>query len=768
MIASSLFAALLPTFLSGPLAPDDGLQLAAQWARPLGAAYSRVTADANLVVTLYGDGEQDFVVALSPEDGSVRWRHALGPVYLGHDGSTDGGISTPALGEELVFALGPRGSLRALERTSGEARWSVHLVDDLGAKAPDYGFTTSPVLVDGLLIVQVGGSEGRNLCAFDAGDGTLRWSMGEGEAGYASPEVLELGGTLQLVVLNDSELLGVAPADGRVLWTHTFEGRDGVGSGRAVAVDDTRFGVMVSRQFAVFEVTEEAGSWSVSETMRTRELGGGYAQPVYFDGYFYGYRSSFLTCVDATTGRRAWKSRPPGGRGLTLVGDRLVVFGSEGNVVVVRATPEGYFEESRLRALEQSGYSWPTAAAGRLFVRDTEGIACLTLDRDAAPLAAAGEEAASETPAPFLAYLAAQGVDAGSPEAVLAFLRERDSLPIVADGMVHFVYRGDVEDVAVVGSMTGDSQADPLRRLPGTEIFHRSYPIDDGASWSYGYQVAFSSTEPDPANPLRVPARRGELSEVRAPGYEPPTFLEEPAGERGTVTELPFASEQLANERTLQVWTPPGYDASRSSGYPLLLVHDGPNWIEIGSLTNALDNLVASGALVPLVVVFVAPIDEWWFEAGGSRTEPYLDMLATELVPFLEERYHLTDRPAERALMGARGYALTAAYGVVRHPEVFGRAGVQSVNLSDVARHGFFRELEEAAPKDAHFYVDWNRWEATNRDLGTDFGAYARTFVTALEEAGCALTKREALAGHGWASWRSRSDQLLTTLFGAP
>jgi enterochelin esterase-like enzyme/outer membrane protein assembly factor BamB len=747
---------------------DDGLALAPAWRRALGSGYSRVASDGELVVTQYSDGEKDWVVALAPEDGAVRWKHGLGATYLGHDGSENGPLSTPVLGEELIFALGPRGRLRALDRGSGEPRWSRHLVEELGAEEPEYGFTTTPVLAGDVLVVQVGGDEGRSLCGLDAATGELVWSAFEGRNDYFSPALLELLGRPQIVVVLGDGIHGVDPATGAELWMHPFGEGDGPDDGRVGAVDDARFLAKVGGRVAVFEVREEDGRLACAELVRTRELGGSYALPVHHDGHLYGFRSSFLTCVDAETGRRRWKSRPPGGRGLVLVGQHLVVFGAEGNVVVVRATPEAYVEESRVRALDASGYAWPAVADGRVYVRNAEEIACLTLERDAAPAVAAApaEVAPAAGAGAFAAFLAVLASASDPGERVETFLARQESFPIVEEGQVHFVFAGEAEDVAVVGSMTGGRRAEPLHRVPGTSLFHRSYPIEAGMRWEYAFQVDFDQPDLDPRNPRSTPGRRSPLSEVVAAGHREPEHLAEPRGPRGTLAEHEFASEQLGNTRALTVYLPPGY-AGSDARHPLLIVHDGPDWLEKGHMVRSLDNLIAAGRVQPLVVAFVAPLRERWFEAGGSRTEAYLAMVATELLPFLEERYRLTDDPSRRGLAGVLGFGLTSTLGVAQYPEVFGRASAQSTFLDDVARHALLARLAEAPPTDAVFYVDWNRYELRDPDLGWDFSDFSRRLVGALEGAGCEVVGGEAPDAHGWGSWSARTDALLTALFPA-
>jgi enterochelin esterase family protein len=330
---------------------------------------------------------------------------------------------------------------------------------------------------------------------------------------------------------------------------------------------------------------------------------------------------------------------------------------------------------------------------------------------------------------------------------------------------VSFVYVGEAEDVAIVGSMTGDVRAEPLERLEGTDVFLRTFAIEPGARFEYSLQIDFGEPVPDPRNPRTCETPFGRASEVVTPGYEVPAHVAAPTGPAGRVETVEYTSEMLGNTRELSIYLPAGYDEG-TEPLPLLLLHDGPHWIRLGGLPRALDHLIAAGRVPPLVAVAIAPLDRWWFESGGSRTEEYLAMLATELVPYLGERYRLTDDPAHRALTGVRGFGLTSVFGVVAHPDVFGRAGAQSPFLGDVARHAFFEELAADAPENARFYVDWNRYEEVDPDLGVDFGADARALRSALETAGCDVSGGEVLDCHGWKSWSARLDAMLVALFG--
>jgi len=347
-----------------------------------------------------------------------------------------------------------------------------------------------------------------------------------------------------------------------------------------------------------------------------------------------------------------------------------------------------------------------------------------------------------------------------------AFFEQNRSFPILEGNLVHFVFRGEVQDLAVAGSMVSGSAPDTMARIAGTDFYYRTYEIEPGARWEYRFQVDFGEWRPDPLNPNTSPATWGDtpVSEVITPGYEPATHQREPTGEeRGRLERFEFASDSLGNTREVQVYLPHGYDAG-TEAYPLLIVHQGDEWLERGLMANSLDNLIGK-SVRPLVVAFVPPISEWWYEAGGTGTEEYLAALATELVPMLAQRYRLSDRAGERALMGTEGFGLTAAYGTLLYPEVFGKAAIQSVALGDRARHAFFELLDQGPRRAVRFYVDWNPYEAKSPDAGLDLAADSERLVRALKAKGYHVDGGEALDSHGWGSWRSRSDELLVCLF---
>lgn len=736
-------------------------RLQPRWTAPLGPAYSGVAIADGRAVTMMSDGSEDFMVAIDAATGAEQWRTPIGPIYLGHDGSEDGPISTPALGLGHAFVVGPRGTLFAMNAQSGEIAWSIDLTQEFGVAAPEYGFVTSPLLEGDLLLVQVGG-ESQALCAFDPRTGELRWSVGAGEPNDASPVAMDLAGRRQVVVMNGEDLFAVAPESGELLWQHPAGG--GASSGVPVPFDGDRFCVGVSGQLAMFSVVPDSDGFAVEQLYKTRDLGRSYAAPVCFEGHIYGFNSSFLTCIDAETGRRVWKSRPPGGSGLILVEGRLVVFGAEGVLSVAPASPEGYAELVRLQALEHSSYVWPSFADGCVYLRNSAELACVRIASGAAQVLKPAIVAAAQPEGEFVRFVEHVAHAADASALLDDWFATQTSFPILEGDLVHFVYRGDAEDVAVTGSMNPAGRPEPLARVAGTDLFQRTFRIEPGARWEYGFQIDFGETTPDPLNPRTVPTRRGELSEVVTPGYEQEThFLPSDRAERGRLEDVEFAPETYGTSRTLQVYLPAGYDASEAR-YPLLVVHEGPEWIEKGGLVNTLDNL-AGRTVQPVVAVFVPPIRAWWYEAGGSETDAYLEALVTELVPFLEERYRLSPAAADRALVGRENFGMTAALGVLRHHDVFGKAAIQSLTLQDLARHAIFESLEQEPRPEIEVVLDWNRYSRRDLDRALDLPGDSRRLFDALAARGFTVHGGEHLDAYGWGAWRAQSNDWLEALF---
>ena len=301
----------------------------------------------------------------------------------------------------------------------------------------------------------------------------------------------------------------------------------------------------------------------------------------------------------------------------------------------------------------------------------------------------------------------ARAVAGGRREALDDFWAQiaRDGAPIVEPDpagnpkrrLVTFVYRADSSTRNVQlfrgPNATMDLAANPLVRLPGTDVWYRSYTVPSTARFTYmlGRNVELQGLDPkntadvirrmtafaiDPANPHRFPASGSAaplyLNSVVELSDAPPNpwITKDPSRPAGEVIRTTIPSKE-GEPRGVSVYTPPGFERSRGD-YDLLILFDGPWYLAMVPTPTILDNLIAAGRIAPQVAVFVET-------PGSSRDRdlhccrPFTEMLATELVRWAEERYGATDRPERTTIAGSSAGGLAATCAALERPERFGK-----------------------------------------------------------------------------------------------
>ncbi len=124
---------------------------------------------------------------------------------------------TPCILDSRVYFLGAQGQLHCLDLETGEVLWKRHLVEDLGGKLPQWGYSVSPILMDNQLIVQPGGLEA-GWAALDPKTGKVLWRTKGRPAAYASPIAVEYRGQKQFIGYDAVSLGGWSATDGKRLW----------------------------------------------------------------------------------------------------------------------------------------------------------------------------------------------------------------------------------------------------------------------------------------------------------------------------------------------------------------------------------------------------------------------------------------------------------------------------------------------------------------------------------------------------------------------
>jgi enterochelin esterase-like enzyme/outer membrane protein assembly factor BamB len=748
--------------------------LAVGWKADLGSGYSGVAVAGGRVITMFATPESDVAAAFDAAMGKELWRYRIADAYKGHDGSHDGPISTPVQDAGRVFGLGPRGDLFALDAATGKALWSVNIVEKHGAKAPYYGFTTSPIVVDNVLVVEIGAGEGKAIAGFDPSDGRLIWSAGDDEISYHSPIAAVIAGRRMVLAAGKKTLLGIDPSTGKVLWSHAHQGDPQAMGGETiipVPAGEGRF-LLLNKidASAMIEVKPAAGgTYTVSELWTNNSIRGTYVIPVYHDGHIYGMSGRIFTCVDAATGEVRWKSREPGDGFPTLVGDQLVIITKPGTLHVAAASPTGYQEVARLDLFGEQSWSSVAFAGGHLYARSMASLARIDPGEGAGP--AGGKTWIARTE--FGRFLEDVAGAQDKKSAVDAFLARHKSFPIVEEtGAVHFIYRGEAKDVGIVGDMVGFRREDPMTRVPGTDLFHYSTRLEPDAAVSYGFLIDYGKPARDPLNERTSKGLFGEVSMLEMPARRSTEAPAAPQGPQGEMQSLEFESKVLAPKpdedgkaapaakREVKVYLPPGYGKEPDRRYPVLYVQGAKDAIEQGGMKEALDRLVGSSA-EPVIAVFLMPAENE--PRGPGDPEQYAKMVATELVPLIDGRFRTLAFPEGRAAVGMGEGGTFALQIAFRNPDLFGKVGAHSPMVMNASELEPILKPADEAP--LVIYLGWGTYHLRSPHEAWDMARGNRDLWTLLRQRGHRPTGGEIPEGFGWGFWKAHVDEMVATLF---
>ena len=247
-------------------------------------------------------------------------------------------------------------------------------------KVPGWGFASSPLVVDDLVIVAASG----RLAGYDAVTGTPRWFRQTGGGGYSSPHSATIDGVAQIVLLSGGGATGVAPADGTLLWAHKWEpGVSIVQPGLADNGDvllsggDAMGGIGIRR----IAVAHRSAGWTVEERWTSSGLKPYFNDFVVHKGHAFGFDGSILACIDLEDGKRTWKGGRYGNGQIVLLPDQdlLLVSSEEGELALVAATPDKFTELARFPAIEGKTWNHPVLVGDVLLVRNGEEMAAFRL-----------------------------------------------------------------------------------------------------------------------------------------------------------------------------------------------------------------------------------------------------------------------------------------------------------------------------------------------------------------------------------------------------
>ncbi|MCG3173157.1 MAG: Enterochelin esterase [Myxococcota bacterium] len=365
-------------------------------------------------------------------------------------------------------------------------------------------------------------------------------------------------------------------------------------------------------------------------------------------------------------------------------------------------------------------------------------------------------------------FLASPKVDEPAVDRFLASHR----FPVCEGTTTTFVWRGEAEDVQLQHWVYGLPSSQKFERIAGTTLWYLIIELPPGSRIEYKLNVVRDGKTQwmqDPLNPLLAHDPFGANSVVQCPGYEVPDWIHhDPQAMSGELLDFHLHSKCLADRRRLTVYLPPRFRKTRR--YPLLVVHDGGDYLNFARMKVVMDNLIHRLEVSSMIVAFTYP---------EHRLVEYPDnpfhakFIAEEVCPFIEGRFPINDSPAARGLMGASFGAVASLACAWRYPGKFGRLLLQSGSFAftDIGTHwrgptfepvvrfvNAFRD-NPGRPSD-RIYLSCGMYESLIYEN--------RSILPLLQATGMEVKYTEVRDGHNWENWRDRLREGLSWLFPGP
>ena len=361
------------------------------WTRELGQGYSSFIAVGPHVFTQTQTLYEQAVVCLDADTGTTVWSSRYAWPYEG-GGLYPGPRSTPTWHAGRIYFAAPDGTIGCLNAADGASIWSTNPTKQFHGRGTDFGYACSPVVIDGKVIVPVGG-EGASVIALSASDGSVVWKAGDASASYASPLPITLNGQSLIIALLENSLAAFDLKSGRLLWEDELS--DGYDEHSAAPLyrepllmiaGPFRSGAKCLRLEAGPDAGKPVRVWDAPK------FSNDVASSVLFDGRIYGFdlrdaqsrvnrpsRGEYR-CLDFETGKILWSTDKVGHASTIVADGKLILFNDRGEVILGRVGTEQFEELARAQVFhDEICWSPPALARGRLYLRTQTRAVCLYL-----------------------------------------------------------------------------------------------------------------------------------------------------------------------------------------------------------------------------------------------------------------------------------------------------------------------------------------------------------------------------------------------------
>jgi outer membrane protein assembly factor BamB len=353
-------------------------QLTKKWQAMVGAGHASPVIAGNRIVVHARQGNREVVTAFDLASGKQLWQdgvdapYTINPAATGHG---PGPKSTPLVANGRVFTLGISGIFSAYDLATGKLLWRKNAPPT----PPDFGTASSPVADGSNVIAFLGGTGAGALTAMDAATGAVKWRWTGDGPGYSSPVIATIAGTRQIITQSQTKLVGVAAADGRLLWDVPIKTPYEQNSVTPLVVNDVVVSAGLDNPTIAYAITAAGNGWTATPRWRNEQVSMYMSSAAANGSTLFGLsnknRGQFFA-IDAASGKTLWLGKPREAENASIVraGNFLLLSTTNGELIVARPSAAAFEEVKRYTVAESAMWAHPAFAGRNIVVKDVDKL----------------------------------------------------------------------------------------------------------------------------------------------------------------------------------------------------------------------------------------------------------------------------------------------------------------------------------------------------------------------------------------------------------
>jgi outer membrane protein assembly factor BamB len=373
------------TTKNAPAAWPEALQKT--WRVEIGEGYSSPVVSGGRAFVHGRRDPEEIVASVNLGDGKVLWEQKYQAAFKKNQYAVNmakGPNATPLVAGNRLFTLGVTGILNAWDTATGKQLWTKDFSNAIDTSKLFCGTAASPLLVNGRLVVQVGSDiHGGQILALNPATGATEWEWKGLGPGYASPVVIEAGGSQQIVTMTEGSIVGLDGKTGKELWSAPFpdEWHENIATPLWTGTHLIASGIRQGTH--AYTLTKNADKWQATEVWKNPDIAMYMSSPVFGDGVVYGHSSKKkgqFFAIDAKTGAARWTTEGREGEhaSLLLTPQHVVFLTNGADLIVAKRGASSFTIERRYEVAEAATWAIPVLLGSNILVRDATGLMLLT------------------------------------------------------------------------------------------------------------------------------------------------------------------------------------------------------------------------------------------------------------------------------------------------------------------------------------------------------------------------------------------------------